>query len=180
MKNFKKILIVVALIVFIIFAVKIIKEKIDANTVFALDNENKYIIDQQGFGTISEGGLANSNYYCEIDLNNRYIDLRYDFEYFEGLDIISDCKRLVGTKKRKLIKRCKITEEEANTIKQFLEKMEIQENNDLLQSLQELQDFPIYYSVKSINNSFAIKDSENIKELEQILKNINEKLLIYI
>ena len=115
----KKILIFAFIIIIIIslFLINFIKEKIDAETIFLLDDENKYILEYVGNPT--EGGFASSRYYCEVDLNNKYIDCRYDFEYWFP-DRVSFLKRLMFEKTRKLIKRYKLTDSEVAILNENL------------------------------------------------------------
>ena len=163
-------------IVIVLFLINFIKEKKDAKTEFLLDNENKYILEKKG--PVTEGGLSGSKYYCEIDLNNKYIDYRYDFEYYEGIDSISNVTRFLNTKKRKLINRYKITEEQVIEIKEYFKKMgnnEADKVSSLTQeSIKEISNG--YYSVKTKDGSFKIKEKEHKRELKDIFKKINKNI----
>lgn len=179
----KKIIIILAIlisVIIVIFAANITKEKIDANTKFALDTESKYIID---YITIPDsGGLASSNYYCEIDLEKELLDVRYDFQYFEGLTIVNDFQKMLNNKRRKLIKRYKLNSNQVQLFDEYLNKMkkENQDKDEIQDSNNELNRMINgYYSIKTQNKSFSIDNTEDKQELRKILNDIDKNINLY-
>ena len=188
----KKILItllIIIVILIVLFLINYIKEKKDASITFVLDNENKYILNYIGYP--AEGGFASSNYYCEIDLNNNYIDCRYDFEYWFP-ERVSKLESFMKSKKRKLVKRYSLTSKENETLKKIFERyinepeLNDTELNDVTKSEVGLNNIISkepefnYYVLDTKNSRTTIKNSERKEELKQTLKNIDEKLYSFL
>ena len=180
----KKILIIVIVIIVIalvLFLTNYIKEKKDAKTEFLLDNENKYILEYIGAESI--GGWASSNYYCEIDLNNKYIDCRYDFEYWFP-EKVSKLELFIYSKTRKLVKRYKLTNEESETLKKLFEEYinhpetdkEKEENGSMVNFGDKIKIINNCYVLNGKDSCVTIGRVERKSELKQILKNIDEDL----
>lgn len=132
-------------------------------------------------------GWATSDYYYEIDLNNKYIDYRYDFEYFFP-DKVNDFEKFLNNKTRKLIRRYKLTDDKNEEIKIFFKRLinELEINdaelNDLTESESDLKGISVEqilsncYELEYDNGSITIKELDKKEELKQILKSIRENL----
>lgn len=167
----KKVLIALFIIIGIIivlFLINYIKEKKDASTDFLLDSENKYILSYERF-LKAEGGLYSSNYYCEIDFNNKYIECRYDLEYLVP-------NKVRNNKKRKLVKRYILTDNEKENLKKLFERfIKEPESNNL-----DINVKNTYYFLESLQGSIVIMNPERKEELKQNLKNIDKKLYSFL
>lgn len=175
MKKSLKIILIIIFIVAILAAIYVPKI-IDANTKFALDFDSKFILDDKGNQTIPLGGLGTSNNYLEIDLKNKKIDYRYDFEYFD-LNIISDSEKAEGTKKRELINSYKLDNNIVKELEVYFEKIASTKHKS---SFSNTNEEPLYYYLlQTKNGDIIIHDEEEIKELKQILSKVDEIFNLY-
>ena len=109
-------------------------------------------------------------------MNNKYIDCRYDYDQYSEFGKVSKLKAFINIKKRKLVKRYRLTNEESETLKKLFERFINElELNDL-----DLTEINYYYFLEREKGSIMIKNLERKEELEQTLKNIDEDLYSFL
>ena len=168
-------IIIAIILLSVILYCKIINSNIFAKESFTLDSDNKFILDDKGIATIPIGGLGSINNYLEIDLDNKIIDYRYDSETLEIKDdgSFETVERLTGELKM----RYYLNDNIVNKLEEFFIKIK---NSDHKTPFGVMDNEPYYYYLlETKDGTIIIEDEEEIKELKQILSEIDEIFSLY-
>lgn len=140
-----------------------------------LDSDNKFILDDQGTSTIPLGGLGSINYYLKIDLDNKFIDYSYDSETLEIKD--DGSFEMVESLTGELKKRYSLNDNIVSKLEAFFVKAKKVNHKTSFGIFDNEPDY--YYSLKTKDGTIIIEDEEEIKELKQILSEIDEIFSLY-
>ena len=161
MKRSLKLCGIIILLFIIIFSILKIREYIDAHTEFEL-NENKFILEYFGFP--EENGRVSSNYYYEINLDEKTVDYRHDVDYFDER-VTNWFERTFRNKKRKLEHRYHLNDDTVKELRNLLTeftKSDFEMNN---------KEFSFgYYFIITSQGEFKISDNNRVNQILDKMK----------
>lgn len=168
-------LIIAIILLSVILYCKITASDILVKESFALDSDRKFILDDKGTSTIPIGGLGSRNNYLEIDLDNKFIDYRYDSETLKIKDdgSFETEESLTGELKM----RYHLNDNIVNKLDEFFIKIKNSDHKTAFEIMDNEPDY--YYSLKTKDGTIIIEDEKEILELKQILTEIDEIFSFY-